>query len=225
MFNSLQPHELQYAMLPCPSPSPGTCSNSYPSNQWCRPTTSSSVFPFSSCFQSFPASESYNFENKFNFSQKKALRSTNFMVTCTLKKGSQRQQPLLGKVPRQNRIKVSGLPPSKVLSLNQPIVVKCPLTFQQHSDVSFYNTNTKIHSNFPFLNFSPFWPFLGWNVTSSELSLTLCAIFQPCHFPSRTPCLTIIGTQYIPVELFKIFIPTHTKQGDPGCRSSSSMDD
>ena len=68
-------------------------------------------------------------------------------------------------------------------------------------------TPTQIHSNFPFLNFSPFWPCLGWNVTSSELSLTLYAVFQPCHFPSQNPCLTIMGTQYISVELFKIFIP------------------
>ena len=165
-----------------------------------------------------------NFENKFNFSKKKSLRSTNFMVTCTLKKGS-KTTTSSREMPRQNRITVSGLPPSKVLSLNKPIVVKCPLTFQQHSDDSFYNTHTKIHSNFPFLNFSLFWPCLGWNVTSSELSLTLCAIFQPCHFPSQNPCLTIMGTQYISVELFKIFIPTHTKQVNPGCISSSSMDD
>ena len=50
--NSLQPHELQHAKLPCPSPTPGTCSDSYPSNQWCHPTASSSVIPFSSCLQS-----------------------------------------------------------------------------------------------------------------------------------------------------------------------------
>ena len=43
------------ARLPCPSPSPRTCSNSCPLNQWCHPTISSSVFPFS-CLQSFPAS-------------------------------------------------------------------------------------------------------------------------------------------------------------------------
>ena len=50
--NSLQPHELQHAKLPCPSPTPGTCSDSYPLNQWCHPTASSSVIPFSSCLQS-----------------------------------------------------------------------------------------------------------------------------------------------------------------------------
>ena len=45
--------------LPCPSLSPGVYSNSRPSSQWCHPTTSSSVVPFSSCLQSFPASRSF----------------------------------------------------------------------------------------------------------------------------------------------------------------------
>ena len=58
---SLRPHGLhglQHARLPCPSPTPGACSNSYPS-WWCHPTISSSVMPFSSCLQSFPASGSF----------------------------------------------------------------------------------------------------------------------------------------------------------------------
>ena len=57
--NSLWPHGLQYARIPCPSPSPGVCSNSCPLNQWCNPTISSSVIPVSSCLQSFPASGSF----------------------------------------------------------------------------------------------------------------------------------------------------------------------
>ena len=59
MPNSLQPHGLQYAKLPYPLPSPRTCSNSRPSSWWCHPTISSSVSPFSSCLQSFPASGSF----------------------------------------------------------------------------------------------------------------------------------------------------------------------
>ena len=58
MSDSLQPHGLQHARLPCPSPTPGACSNSCPS-QWCHPTISSSVIPFSSCPQFFPASGSF----------------------------------------------------------------------------------------------------------------------------------------------------------------------
>ena len=56
MSSSLRPHGLQHARLPCPSPTPGPCSNSHPSSQWCHPNISSSVIPFS-CLQSFPASE------------------------------------------------------------------------------------------------------------------------------------------------------------------------
>ena len=59
MSNSLWPHGLQHARLPCPSPTPGACSNSCPLSWWCHPTISSSVVPFSSCLQSFPASRSF----------------------------------------------------------------------------------------------------------------------------------------------------------------------
>ena len=57
--NSLWPHALQPAQLLCPSPTPGACSNSCPSSQWCHPTISSSVIPFFFCLQSFPASGSF----------------------------------------------------------------------------------------------------------------------------------------------------------------------
>ena len=57
--DSLRPHESQHAKPPCPSPTPGVHSDSYPSSQWCHPAISSSVIPFSSCPQSLPASESF----------------------------------------------------------------------------------------------------------------------------------------------------------------------
>ena len=57
--DSLRPHELQNARLTCPSPTPGAYSNSCPSSWWCHPVISSSVIPFSSCLQSFPASGSF----------------------------------------------------------------------------------------------------------------------------------------------------------------------
>ena len=65
MFDSLWPHGLQHARLPCPSPTPGACSNSCPSSQWCHPTISSSVIPFSSCLQSCPASGSFQMSQFF----------------------------------------------------------------------------------------------------------------------------------------------------------------
>ena len=57
--DSVRPHGLQHARLPCPSSTPGACSNSSPSSRWYHSTISSSVIPFSSCPQSFPASGSF----------------------------------------------------------------------------------------------------------------------------------------------------------------------
>ena len=65
MSDSLQPHGLPHARLPCPSPTPRTCSNSFPSSWWCHPTSSSSVVPFFSCLQSFPASGSFPMRQVF----------------------------------------------------------------------------------------------------------------------------------------------------------------
>ena len=63
--DSLQPHELQHARPPCPSPTPGVHPNPCPSSWWCYPTISSSVVPFSSCLQSFPASGSFQMSQLF----------------------------------------------------------------------------------------------------------------------------------------------------------------
>ena len=57
--DSLRSHESQHARPPCPSPTPGVYSNSCPLSRWCHPTISSSVVPFSSRLQSFPASGSF----------------------------------------------------------------------------------------------------------------------------------------------------------------------
>ena len=57
--DSLRPHESQHARPPCPSPTPGVHSNSCPSSWWCHPSISSSVLPFSSRLQSFPATGSF----------------------------------------------------------------------------------------------------------------------------------------------------------------------
>ena len=64
---TLQPHELQHARPPCPSPTPRVHSNSLPSSQWCHPAISSSVVPFSSCPQSLPASESFPMSQPFTW--------------------------------------------------------------------------------------------------------------------------------------------------------------
>ena len=63
--DSLQPHGLQHVQLPCPSPAPRAYSNSWPLSQWCHPTISSSVVPFSSHLQSFPTSGSFQMTQFF----------------------------------------------------------------------------------------------------------------------------------------------------------------
>ena len=65
MSDSLRPHGLQHARLPCPSPTPRAYSNSCPLSRWCHPTISSSVIPFSSRFQSFPTSGSFQMSQFF----------------------------------------------------------------------------------------------------------------------------------------------------------------
>ena len=65
MSESLRPHGVQHASPPCPSPTPKVYSNSCPSSRWCHPTISSSVIPFSSCLQSFPASGSFQMSQLF----------------------------------------------------------------------------------------------------------------------------------------------------------------
>ena len=57
--DSLRPHESQHTRPPCSSPTPGVHPNPCPLSRWCHPTISSSVVPFSSCPQSFPASGSF----------------------------------------------------------------------------------------------------------------------------------------------------------------------
>ena len=63
--DSLRPHGPQHPRPPCPSPAPGVYPDSCPLSQWCHPTISSSVVPFSSCPQSFPASGSFPMSQLF----------------------------------------------------------------------------------------------------------------------------------------------------------------
>ena len=62
---TLPPHESQHTRPPCPSQAPGVYSNSCPLSRWCNPTISSSVIPFYSCLQSFPASGSFQMSQFF----------------------------------------------------------------------------------------------------------------------------------------------------------------
>ena len=65
MSDSLWSHEVQHNRPPCPSPTPRVHPNPCPLSRWCNPTISSSVNPFSSCPQSFPASGSFQMSQLF----------------------------------------------------------------------------------------------------------------------------------------------------------------
>ena len=65
MSDSLQPHELQHARPPSPSPTPGVYPNPCPLSRWCHTAISSSVVPLSSCPQSFPSSGSFQMDQLF----------------------------------------------------------------------------------------------------------------------------------------------------------------
>ena len=65
LSDSMRLHEPQHARPPCPSPTPRVYPNSCPLSRWCHPTVSSSVVPFSSCPQSFPASGSFQMRQLF----------------------------------------------------------------------------------------------------------------------------------------------------------------
>ena len=78
--DSLGPHELQRVRLPCPSSTPGACSNSCTLSRWCHPTISSSVVPFSYCLQSFPASGSFPMSQFFESGSQSIGASTSASV-------------------------------------------------------------------------------------------------------------------------------------------------
>ena len=80
MSDSLWPHGLQHTRPPCPSPTPRAYTNSCPSSQWCHPTISSSVIPFSSCFQSFLASGSFQMSQLFA-SGGQSIKSFSFNIS------------------------------------------------------------------------------------------------------------------------------------------------
>ena len=89
--DSLWPHEMQHARGPCPSPTPGVYSNSYPSSRWCHPEISSSVVSFSSCPQSLPASESFPMSQLFTWGGQSTVVSA---LASFLPKNTQEWSPL-----------------------------------------------------------------------------------------------------------------------------------
>ena len=80
---SLQPHGWQHAGPPCPAPTPRACSNSCPLSHWCHPAISSSVVPFSSCLQSFPASGYFPVSQYFTSGGQSIYWSFSFSISSS----------------------------------------------------------------------------------------------------------------------------------------------
>ena len=78
--DSLRPHESQHTRPPCPSPTPGVHSDSCPLSRWCHPAISSSVVPFSSCPQSFPAPVSFPVSQLFAWGSQRKYWSFSFSI-------------------------------------------------------------------------------------------------------------------------------------------------
>ena len=81
MSDSLWPHGLQHSRLPCPSPIPRAGSNLGPSSRWCHPTISSSIVPFFSCPQSFPALGSFSMSQFFTSGGQSTGASVGWITT------------------------------------------------------------------------------------------------------------------------------------------------
>ena len=138
--NSLWPRELQHARPPCPLPTPGVHSDSHPSSQWCHPAISSSVVPFSSCPQSFPASGSFQMSQLFASGGQSIGVSAS---TSVLPMNSQDWSPLkwTGWISLQSK----GL--SRVFSNTQfKSVNSLALSFLYSSTLTLYMTTGKNHS-------------------------------------------------------------------------------
>ena len=97
MSDFLPPHELQHARPPCPSPTSRVHPNPCPSSQWCNPTISSSVIPFSSCPQSFPASGSFQMSQLFTSGGQSIRVSAS---TSVLPMNTQWESNFLGRLTR-----------------------------------------------------------------------------------------------------------------------------
>jgi len=121
--DSLWSHGLQHARLPCLSPPPEAYSNSCPSSQWCHPTISSSVVPFSSHLQSFPASGSFQTSQFFALSGQSIGISTSASV-LTMNIQDWFPLGLTGWISLQATLYTTIMKPSLFLPVTLPFLIK-----------------------------------------------------------------------------------------------------
>ena len=121
MSYSLWPHGPQHARPPCLSPTPRVCSNWYPLSQWCHPAISSSVIPFSSYLQSFPASGAFQMSQFFTSGGQSIRISAS---TSVLPMNTQDWSPLgwTGWISLQSRVSQESSPIPQFKSINSSVL-------------------------------------------------------------------------------------------------------
>ena len=131
MSNSLWPHKLQHARPPCQSSTPRVYPNSCPLSWWYHPTISSSVVPFFSCPQSFPASGSFQMSQPFTSGGQSILQSIGVSASTSVLPMNTQDWSLLGFRALALAVHSGELfpprYPSPGPSLHLPISFKCPL--------------------------------------------------------------------------------------------------
>ena len=121
--NSLRPHGLHHARLPCPSPTPRACSNSWPLSRWCHPTTSSSIVPFSSCLQPFPASGSFPMSQFYKISMRNNTKLTQpegFPDGSVVKNAPAKQETWVWSLGWEDPLDLEMAPQSSILAWEIP---------------------------------------------------------------------------------------------------------
>ena len=178
MSDSLRPHGLQHAKLLCPSPIPGTCSNTCPSSGWCHPTISSSVIPFS-CLQSFPATGCFPMSHFFASGGQSIGVSAS---TAVLPMNSQDWFPLgsTGLISLQSKDSQGSSPAPQFKSINSSV-----LSFLYGPALTSIHAYCKNHS------FDSRWTFVG---KVMSLLYNMLSRFVIAFLP-RSKCLLISWLQ------------------------------
>jgi len=191
--NSLWPHEPQHARPPCPSPTAGVYPNPCPLSPWCHPTISSSVVPFSSCPQSFPASGSFPMSRLFASGGQSIRVSAS---TSVLPMNTRDWSPLgwTGWTPWRPRDSQESSPTPQFKSINSSVLIPflsliVPIFARKIPLVSLI-----------FLKRSPVFPILLFSSNSLHLSVRKA-------FLSLLAILWISALKWVYFFLFHVFIP------------------
>ena len=175
-------HRLQHARPPCPPPTPKASSNSCPFCQWCHPTISSSVVPFSSCLQSFPASESFPMSQFFASAGQSTGVSASASVLPQLLRNRQGDEP---------RHSISWVHALKCYTLVTNYFVSVSLMSYFTMSVKYVTTWESIQQlKSLFFKFLLLWIDLVPRLNSQKLFSTKCNLkSQFFKMPSRVLCV------------------------------------